>query len=108
MTIVNTTILIPTEEIQQSATADAIRDAMGVDSGDIAWNEIPAIIIDQENNILDGHHRVAAVAETLKEWRALIVDRAEFDAVEANLGHVAAVRWAADEHDDAVTWGAAV
>ena len=98
--------LSPTEEIQDASVIHEIQTAIGTDAEVIAWDEIPALIIDEENNILDGHHRAEAVKETVGVWRALVVDRGEWDAYVDQHGFSAACRYAADLYDDHVTWGA--
>lgn len=102
--LIDVSTLNATERVQEDAKVAAIAAAMGSDASDISWDEVPAIIIDEDNNVLDGHHRVAAAKLGLGVWRAIRVERAKWDEVAAKGGHVAAAKWAAE--DDAVTWGA--
>lgn len=105
--LVEVSTLIPTEAEQDRAKITRIRDAMGDDLSAIDWDEVPAIIIDEERNILDGHHRALAVMDTLGVWRALYVDRSEWDRLVEEGGYTAAIKQVADDYDDPVTWGAA-
>lgn len=104
--VINVTALVKSEMVQEPAKVSAIARSMGADASEIAWDETPAIIVDEEGNILDGHHRVAAAIESgLNVWRALTVNRAQWDVQAASAGIVGAGKWAADAADDAVTWG---
>lgn len=105
-TIIDTTTLTFSEDEQDNAFVTELAKAMGADTDQIAWDEQPAIIIDEDGLIIDGHHRVAASLESsLNEWRAIVVDREHFDALEDRKGWQNAVMTVCDEANDDVTWG---
>lgn len=83
------------------------RLAAGIDPEDMTdvWDEQPAIIVDQDGLIIDGHHRVAAArAAGLTEWRTITIDRATFEASADRLGWERALAAVCDELGDDVTW----
>jgi hypothetical protein len=105
--VIDITNLTKTEQVQDSAKVAKIARNMGTDASEIEWSEQPAIIVDETGAILDGHHRVAAALVCgINVWRAIIVARADWDEQYADGGHVHAAKWAADQVDDVVTWGA--
>lgn len=95
--------LAPSEDVQDVARVAAIVANLSADPEDYAWDDQPALIVDRDGNLLDGHHRYrAALAVGLPAWPAIVVDRAAWDAQGA---HHRAALWACDEAGDDVTWG---
>ena len=106
MKIVDTRKLEKREDVQDEQKVSGIAQAMGSDTHEISWDEIPAIIINENNEIIDGHHRVEASLSTgLNQWRALVVDQSYFDSIEKVNGFVVACQQVCDDNDDYVTWG---
>lgn len=93
------------EKVQDQSQIRRVAEAMGGNPEEIIWDDQPAIIVDTEGNILDGHHRVAAARLAgLPQWPAIIVCRADWD-IRAAVSHRHAAQWACDEAEDSVTWG---
>lgn len=105
--MINLDKLDRSELSQDMGQIQRVAAAIGSDPEAIDWDDQPAIIVDTNGKILDGHHRVAACRVAgLSRWPAIVVDRREWDLrVEAD-GYKSACRWACDEADDHVTWGA--
>lgn len=102
----NVASLKKSERDQDQYKVDQIAKAYGTDDGAIDWSEQPAIFIDEDDNILDGHHRVEAARKNgLKRWRAIRVNRTVWDKKQEQSGIVGAARWAAEQADDYVTGG---
>lgn len=95
--------LIPTEDVQDCGRVSLIAGALEPTS-EIDWDAQPAIIADEEGNILDGHHRhAAAVAVGLEVWPVIVVVRSDWDR---HHNCQAAAMWACEQAEDHVTWGA--
>ena len=103
ITMIDTTTLTPSEDIQSAAKVSEIADCYDEEP---AWDEQPAIFVDTDGVIIDGHHRVAASIEAgLNTWRAIVVDRAHWEELHESLGYTMALAELCDEVDDCITWG---